>query len=159
MLFTPPPPARCPESRWRRRRWWAWVGRWASVNIHARVYVHMYTYVQTRRGPGQAAPWNPGPATLSLPFPSAEGRRAGERTKAKAWSDTAASRFRPQGPKPSSRAQRRGQLRLCACVCVVREGTRVHLCPLGPQPPRGLRAQSRQPRGDPHVISEGKRKM
>lgn len=142
MLFTPPPPARCPESRWRRRRWWAWVGRWASVNIHSRVYVHMYTYVQTRRGPGQAAPGTRA-ATLSPPFPLAEGRRAGEKTKARAWSDSAGPLVSAPRDRSLPRVLRGGGSSVCVRVCVRgRGGMRVHLCPLGPQPPRGLSAQS-----------------
>lgn len=53
MLFTLPPPARCPESQ--RRRWRAWVSGGYLVNIHSKVYVHMYTYVQTQPpAPGTA---------------------------------------------------------------------------------------------------------
>lgn len=83
-------------------------GQMAFVNIHSRVYVHMYTYVQTRRGPGQAAPGKTGPAPLSPHFPLLK-EQGWREDKGRAWRD---GRGLLSFPPPGAE----GQLRLCACV-------------------------------------------
>lgn len=95
MLFTYPPPARCPESQ--RWRWWAWVSRWAFVNIHSKVYVHMYTYYRQPPTPwvlytGSARDRQMGslsqvsPASHSESYILLKEEGAGEKKKAGVWS-------------------------------------------------------------------------
>lgn len=135
----------------------------ALLNIHSKVYVHMYTYVQTpppapghwtQARPRTHNPWKP-LSVLNFLLLKEEG--AGEKRKTGVWSaGTVAS---PRSPKDqrvphllrgeSCLMSPGGSGRPSACVCVcetvcehlVGVGERVRLCSLGPRPQR-LRRRS-----------------
>lgn len=118
---------------------------WADgrLLIYTRGSMCICTHTYRHGAAQDRQPLEHGPATLSPPFPFPEGRRAGEKTKARAWSDSAGPLVSAPRDRSLPRVLRGGAApSVCVCACVVGEGMRVHLCPLGPQPPRGLSAQS-----------------